>query len=119
MEQSLFRCYTGTIPHLFLCYIDDCISTTLGSHEELEQFINFTNTFHPNPKPMFLTASFAPTTPGTFPCNRRRCYTYPYTSPLASIQGTKQTFHIRQRFTCTSANVVYSICCSQCGLLYI
>eukprot|EP00061_Rhincodon_typus_P008697 g31542.t1 len=22
-EQSLFRCYTGTIPHLFLCYIDE------------------------------------------------------------------------------------------------
>eukprot|EP00061_Rhincodon_typus_P004550 g22859.t1 len=50
MEQSLFRCYTGTIPHLFLCYIDDCIGTASWSHEELEQFINFTNTFHTNLK---------------------------------------------------------------------
>eukprot|EP00061_Rhincodon_typus_P011477 g36520.t1 len=48
MEQSLFRRYTGTIPHLFLHYINDCISTTSCSHEELAQFINFTNTFHLN-----------------------------------------------------------------------
>eukprot|EP00061_Rhincodon_typus_P013493 g39897.t1 len=50
MEQSLFRCYTSTIPHFFFRYIDDCIGTVLCSHEELEQFINFTNTFHPNLK---------------------------------------------------------------------
>eukprot|EP00061_Rhincodon_typus_P012108 g37619.t1 len=47
------------------------------------------------------------------------CYTCPYTSPLTSIQGTEQTFHIRQGFTCTSANAVYCIHCSRCGLLYI
>eukprot|EP00061_Rhincodon_typus_P002922 g18820.t1 len=50
VEQSLFCCYTGTIPHLFLHYINDSISITSCSHEELEQFINFTNTFHPNLK---------------------------------------------------------------------
>eukprot|EP00061_Rhincodon_typus_P007235 g28740.t1 len=50
MEQSLFRCYTDTIPHLFLRYIEDCIGAALCSHEELEQFINFTNNFHPNLK---------------------------------------------------------------------
>eukprot|EP00061_Rhincodon_typus_P011750 g37000.t1 len=50
VEQSLFRCSTGTIPHLFLRYIDDCISAASCSHEELEQFINFTNIFHPNLK---------------------------------------------------------------------
>eukprot|EP00061_Rhincodon_typus_P005429 g24936.t1 len=44
------------------------------------------------------------------------CYTCPYTSLLMSIQGPKQTFHIRQVFTCTSINLVY---CSRCGLLYI
>eukprot|EP00061_Rhincodon_typus_P015244 g42810.t1 len=48
VEQSLFHCYAGPIPHLFLCYIDDCIGAALCSHKELEQFINFTNTFHPN-----------------------------------------------------------------------
>eukprot|EP00061_Rhincodon_typus_P016932 g45402.t1 len=49
-EQSLFRSYTGPIPHLFLCYIDDCFGAASCSHEELEQFITFTNTFHPNLK---------------------------------------------------------------------
>eukprot|EP00061_Rhincodon_typus_P006506 g27211.t1 len=50
VEQSLFHCYTGAIPYLFLCYTDDCIGTASCSHEELEQFINFSNTFHPNLK---------------------------------------------------------------------
>eukprot|EP00061_Rhincodon_typus_P002145 g16732.t1 len=48
VEQFLFQIYTGPIPHLFLRYIDDCIGTASCSHEELEQFIHFTNTFHPN-----------------------------------------------------------------------
>eukprot|EP00061_Rhincodon_typus_P013308 g39601.t1 len=50
VEQSLFHCYTGTIPHLFLPYVDDSISAASCSHEELEQLINFANTFHPNLK---------------------------------------------------------------------
>eukprot|EP00061_Rhincodon_typus_P000719 g12550.t1 len=49
MEQSLFHSYTGPIPYLFLCYID-FISVASCSHEELDQFIHFTNTFHPNIK---------------------------------------------------------------------
>eukprot|EP00061_Rhincodon_typus_P011794 g37071.t1 len=49
-EQSLFCCYSGTIPDLFLRDTDDCISAALCSLEELEQFINFNNTFHPNLK---------------------------------------------------------------------
>eukprot|EP00061_Rhincodon_typus_P017906 g46836.t1 len=39
VEQSLFRCYTGAILHLFLRYIDD-----------YWRCLNFTNTFHPNLK---------------------------------------------------------------------
>eukprot|EP00061_Rhincodon_typus_P001496 g14958.t1 len=50
VEQSLFCYYTGTISHLFLRYIDNFIGTALCSHKELEQFSNFTNTFHPNLK---------------------------------------------------------------------
>eukprot|EP00061_Rhincodon_typus_P016435 g44652.t1 len=50
VEQSLFRSYTGPIPHLSLRYIDDCIRATSCSHDELEQFIHFTNTFHSNLK---------------------------------------------------------------------
>eukprot|EP00061_Rhincodon_typus_P000982 g13359.t1 len=50
MEQSLFRSYAGPIPHLFLRYIDDCNGTASCSHEEIKQFIHFTNTFQPNLK---------------------------------------------------------------------
>eukprot|EP00061_Rhincodon_typus_P000320 g11291.t1 len=50
MEQSLFRTYTGPKPHFFLRYIDDCMGTASCSHKELELFIRFTNTFHPNLK---------------------------------------------------------------------
>eukprot|EP00061_Rhincodon_typus_P005414 g24895.t1 len=172
VEQSLFCCYTGTIPHLFLHYID-CIGAASCSHEELEQFINFTNTFHPNLKftwtisdtsLSFLDLSISisddclvtdiyfkptnsrsyldyttshprmdhslrdslvhstlptnPTIPGTFSCKRGKCYTCPYTSPLTSIQGTKQTLDIRHGFTCAFVNLVYCICRTQCGFLY-
>eukprot|EP00061_Rhincodon_typus_P004712 g23256.t1 len=65
------------------------------------------------------TLPASPTIPGTFPCNRWRCYTCPYTSPLTSIPGPKKIFHIKQMFTCTSGNVVYCIRCSRYGLLYI
>eukprot|EP00061_Rhincodon_typus_P008126 g30470.t1 len=47
---AFFHCYTGIIPGLFLHYIDDYIGTASCSHEEFEQFINFTNIFHPNVK---------------------------------------------------------------------
>ncbi|XP_072438985.1 uncharacterized protein [Chiloscyllium punctatum] len=50
VEQLIFRNYTGTTPHLFLRYIDDCIGATSCSREEVEQFINFTNIFHPDLK---------------------------------------------------------------------
>eukprot|EP00061_Rhincodon_typus_P001376 g14626.t1 len=65
------------------------------------------------------TLPSSPTTPGTFPCNRRKYYTCPYTSSLIPIPGPKNTFHVKQMFSCTSANVVYCIRCSHCGLLYI
>eukprot|EP00061_Rhincodon_typus_P000175 g10780.t1 len=39
--------------------------------------------------------------------------------PRTSIPGPKRNFHIKQMFTCTSANVVYCIRCSRCGILYI
>eukprot|EP00061_Rhincodon_typus_P010539 g34904.t1 len=135
VEQSLCICYTGTIPHLFLHCIDDSISTASCSHEELEQFINFTNTFHPNLKFTWTisvtslpfldldrslrnslvcsTLPTNPTSPAPFPCNGRRCYTCPYISPL--------TFKLSKSdgFTCTSSNLANCIRCSRHGLLYI
>eukprot|EP00061_Rhincodon_typus_P006550 g27306.t1 len=47
VEQSLFRSYAETIPHLFFCYTDDSIGAASCAHEELEQFIHFTSTFTP------------------------------------------------------------------------
>eukprot|EP00061_Rhincodon_typus_P005000 g23929.t1 len=118
---------TGTIPHLFLRYIDGYIG-----HRDHEQFINFTNTFRPNLKftwtisdtslpflDLSVSISAPSPTPGTFPCNRRKCYICPYTSSLTPLPGPKTTFHIKQIFTCTFVNVVYCICCFRCGLLYI
>eukprot|EP00061_Rhincodon_typus_P016934 g45405.t1 len=104
-EQSLFRCYTGTIPHPFLRNIEDCIGAASYFHEELEQFINFTKTFHPNLK-------FTWTISSSFLF---------FLDLSVSISGdrTKQTFHITQRFTCTSIDMVYYIRSSRCGLLYI
>eukprot|EP00061_Rhincodon_typus_P018512 g47712.t1 len=45
VEQALFNSYAGTIPHIFLCYIDDCIGAAFCICKELEQFINFANAF--------------------------------------------------------------------------
>eukprot|EP00061_Rhincodon_typus_P004881 g23654.t1 len=50
VEQSLFHCYTGTIPYLFILYVNGCISAALCSRKELEEFINFVNVIHPNLK---------------------------------------------------------------------
>ncbi|XP_072435478.1 uncharacterized protein [Chiloscyllium punctatum] len=60
-----------------------------------------------------------PSHPGTFPCHRRNCKTCAHTFSLTSIQGPTGAFHIHQSFTCTSTNIIYCICCSRCGLLYI
>eukprot|EP00061_Rhincodon_typus_P017744 g46582.t1 len=102
MEQ-FFHSYTSTMPHLFLRYIDDCIGAASCSHKELEQFINFTNVFHPNLK---FTWTISDTS-------------LSFLDFCVSISGPKQTFHSRQRFTCTSINVVSCIRCTQCGLFYI
>ncbi|XP_059827357.1 divergent protein kinase domain 1C isoform X2 [Hypanus sabinus] len=56
--------------------------------------------------------------PGIYPC-KRKCYTCLHTSPLTTIPGPRQSFQVRQHFTCESAGVVYCILCSRCGLLYI
>eukprot|EP00061_Rhincodon_typus_P014669 g41841.t1 len=34
VDQLLFQCYAVTVPHLFLCYIDDCFSAASGDRHE-------------------------------------------------------------------------------------
>eukprot|EP00061_Rhincodon_typus_P013377 g39716.t1 len=86
MKRSLFNNYTGTIRHLFLRYIDDCIGAASCSRKELKQFINFAKNLSLDPQ--------------------------------IHLDRPKQPFQIQQRFTCTSSNLIYCICCSQCGCLY-
>ena len=46
MENKFFSNYHGAKPDLYKRYIDDCVSATSSSREELNQFINSVNSFH-------------------------------------------------------------------------
>ena len=56
---------------------------------------------------------------GTFPCRRRRCKTCAHTNPAVQINIPGGPLTVRQRFTCTTKNVVYIITCRTCTLSYI
>eukprot|EP00061_Rhincodon_typus_P007609 g29462.t1 len=47
--------------------------------------------------------------PNTFPYNSKRCNTCPYTTSLTFIQDLKQSFQVRQSFSCINSNLVYCI----------
>ena len=47
IENKFFSNYDGPKPDLYKRYIDDCVGTTSCSREELNQFINSVNSFHP------------------------------------------------------------------------
>ena len=57
--------------------------------------------------------------PGTFKCARSRCKTCLFTVNTSKISGPKRSVKITDRFTCTSANVIYCITCTLCNKLYI
>ena len=57
--------------------------------------------------------------PGTFKCARSRCKTCPFVHNADKISGPKRSVKITDRFTCTSANVIYCITCTLCKKLYI
>ncbi|XP_071964222.1 uncharacterized protein [Antedon mediterranea] len=46
-EQNVLRDYKGKKPDLFKRYIDDCVGVMSGTLDELNEFINFVNNFHP------------------------------------------------------------------------
>ena len=56
---------------------------------------------------------------GTFACRHPRCLTCRHTTSRTILQSPKRLYTIRDRFTCLSVNVVYSIICRRCGCLYI
>ena len=57
--------------------------------------------------------------PGTFKCARLRCKTCSFVQNADKISGPKRSVKITDRFTCTSANVIYCITCTLCKKLYI
>ena len=57
--------------------------------------------------------------PGTFKCARKRCNTCPFIHDADKITGPKRSIKITDRFTCTSANVIYCITCTLCKKIYI
>jgi len=58
--------------------------------------------------------------PGTFKCVRKWCNTCPFIHNVDKITGPTRSIKIIDRFTCTSANVIYCItCCTLCKKIYI
>ena len=57
--------------------------------------------------------------PGTFKCARSQCKTCLFIVNTSKISGPKRSVKITDRFTCTSANVIYCITCTLCNKLYI
>ena len=66
----------------------------------------------PRPKRHILvhsTNSSSAELPGSHACQRPRCQTCEFITPLTDIRGPKSTFTIRDHFTCMSENLVYCI----------
>ena len=57
--------------------------------------------------------------PGTFKCARKRCNTCPFIHNADKITGPKRSIKITDRFTCTSASVIYCITSIVCKKIYI
>ena len=57
--------------------------------------------------------------PEIFKCARSRYKTCPFVQNADKISGPKRCVKITDRFTCTSANVIYCITCTLCKKLYI
>ena len=51
---------------------------------------------------------------GTFPCRRPRCKTCAHTNPASQINTPGGPLTIRQRFSCTTSNLVYIITFRAC-----
>ena len=54
-----------------------------------------------------------------FKCARKRCNTCPFTNSADKITGPTRSIKITNRFTCTSANVIYFITYTLCKKIYI
>ena len=53
---------------------------------------------------------------GIFPCCRPRCKTCAYSNSAAQINTLSGPLTIRQKFACTTSNLIYIITCRTCTL---
>ena len=67
----------------------------------------------------FYGFSCCPNASGTFNCTRKRCKTCPFIHNTDKVTGPKRSIKISDRFTCTSANVIFCIKCTLCKKIYI
>ena len=68
---------------------------------------------------VFLSTLKSDESPGTFNCTRKRCKTCPFIHNTDKVTGPKRSIKITDRFTCTSANVIYCRKCTLCKKIYI
>ena len=50
IEKQIFQQYRGETPDPYKRYIDDIVAAVSGTKEDLEDFANFVNNFHPSLK---------------------------------------------------------------------
>eukprot|EP00061_Rhincodon_typus_P001225 g14082.t1 len=119
LTPSLPSCNSDRVP-LILTYNPNSIhiQKTIRCHfRHLQRDVTTRHIFTSPPLSAFrrdlrdtlVHTSFTPNTSpqpySTLPYNRRRCNTCPFISSLASIQGPKHTFQVKQHFTCTFQNL--------------
>ena len=142
VKHQFFNQYNGPKPELYGRYIDDCIGAISSSREELDQFMTSVNSFHPALKytweisetslafldikvsvsgnVLFTSVHYKPNEqPGTFKCAPSRCKTCLFIVNTSKISGPMRSVKITDRFTCTSAHVIYCITCALCNKFYI
>ena len=67
----------------------------------------------------FLVRSASQTSEQPRKCARARCKTYPFICNVEKLSRPKRSIKITDHFTCTPANVIFSITCTLCKKLYI
>ncbi|KAK2549798.1 hypothetical protein P5673_029619 [Acropora cervicornis] len=134
VEHQFFNQYDGPKPDFYGRYIDDCIGAISSSREELNRFITSVNSFHTalkytweisetslafldikvsiNGNGLRTSVHYKPTDSHSY-----LLHSSSHPSHADKISGPKRSVEITDRFTCTSANVIYCITCTLCKKL--
>lgn len=77
---------------------------------------------HPKvPAPQYDNRPTEKLSPGSFPCNNKRCKTCEINQPSKTFTSsiTKKTYQIHGHNTCATENIIYQLQCKQCESQYI